>query len=105
VEGKFAHEPAAEGECLSCHEAHHSPNQALLTAAVPDQCLACHDGDDPAFKALHLGLSGSQIDCRKCHDAHGAEAPRLMQANQHDPFAGNACGLCHSSVADAEEAQ
>jgi hypothetical protein len=22
-----------------------------------------------------------------------------MQANQHDPFAGNACGVCHASVA------
>jgi hypothetical protein len=48
-------------------------------------------------------LSGDQIDCRMCHDAHGATAPRLMQANQHDPFAGNACGLCHSSVSESQE--
>jgi predicted CXXCH cytochrome family protein len=25
-----------------------------------------------------------------------------MQANQHDPFAGNACGVCHASVAGEE---
>ncbi len=89
------HAPAADGDCLDCHRSHHSEEPSLLAAAMPDQCLACHDGDDEDFKGRHLGLAGAKLDCRKCHDPHVAESGGLMQRNQHDPFEGDACDVCH----------
>jgi predicted CXXCH cytochrome family protein len=93
-----AHPPAEEGECLGCHLPHESEFASLLANEVPEICLDCHDGDDGDFRALHLGLSGSQIDCRKCHDPHVSDAEGLIQRNRHDPFEGNACSACHTDI-------
>ena len=49
------------------------------------------------IRARHLGLSGSVIDCRKCHDPHVSDIETLMQANRHDPFADDDCAVCHPS--------
>ncbi|MDD4052991.1 MAG: hypothetical protein PHR28_13980, partial [candidate division Zixibacteria bacterium] len=67
---------------------------------VPGQCLACHDGEDAVFKAKHLQLSGSQIDCRKCHDPHGSADAGLTLSVAHDPFTGGACDVCHEKAPD-----
>lgn len=94
--------PIEDGECLTCHQPHHSEQTLLLTDAVPDVCLTCHDGDDPAFTAKHLGLAGSQMDCRKCHDPHVSPQDGLINKNSHDPFSAGACDACHENNASRE---
>jgi len=92
-----AHAPAKD-ECSGCHSSHSSGFVSLLTEGMPTQCLTCHDGDDPDFKSKHLGLAGSQIDCRKCHDPHGSKDERLILKNNHDPFSSGSCDACHTEV-------
>jgi predicted CXXCH cytochrome family protein len=93
------HPPTGDGACLDCHAPHRSLEPSLLTAAVPGQCLDCHDGDGPDFRARHLGLAGTELDCRKCHDPHASAGSGLIQRVVHDPFGGGACDVCHPGAA------
>ena len=89
------HEPAADGDCLGCHSPHWSEQKELLTASIPGLCLDCHDGEDEDFLALHLDQAGESLNCVGCHDAHASATGGLLQSNQHDPFVGRACEVCH----------
>ncbi len=70
----------------------------LLNEASPAICLNCHDGDDKDFKAKHLGLSGSQINCRQCHDPHVSDSDKMLNQFGHEPFISNSCDACHTET-------
>ncbi len=96
---------AAEGEleaphaavmdsCLSCHNAHASAEENLLTAAPTELCITCHDIDD--LGTAHGGQITLRTDCTSCHSPHGSGNPSmLVAANQHAPFADGSCDACH----------
>jgi len=95
LDNGIGHEPVVDGACLDCHNPHDSPHASLMTDDISTLCLNCHDGDDEQFRDQHLGQSGEEMDCRKCHNPHAAEAENLIRPNQHDPFEGRACEACH----------
>ncbi len=81
--------------CATCHGAHSTRHPALLLEPVADTCLSCHDGDSEDFKARHLGLAASSIDCRNCHDPHASQSAGLLLPVSHMPFEDGDCSACH----------
>jgi len=45
------HNPFAEGECLTCHNAHGSNIAGMLTGKQVTLCFSCHDDLSKALKA------------------------------------------------------
>jgi predicted CXXCH cytochrome family protein len=91
------HGPIEQGKCLSCHDAHLSPVQALLKDDAP-ACRECHE---ETFRRLEeeryvhgpLNLG----DCRLCHTVHSSAEPSLLV----EP-ATSLCVQCHSEIAVSE---
>jgi len=83
--------------CLSCHNAHGSPNEGLLTQHTQGLCRQCH-GVPPMHLTQHGGI-GNQHDCIVCHsEVHGSYTSRSFL----DPDMGIKVGddpdgcYCHS---------
>lgn len=87
------HAPVAGGGCFTCHTPHGGA-EGLLTEAVPDLCVVCHD-TDAEFAAAHGGESVAQSDCTACHEPHSSDSESLLRPNRHSPFASGNCGTCH----------
>ncbi len=99
----FLHEPVRRGECLSCHDPHFSPEDALLRNARPAEA------DAPATDA-------TSALCFDCHDRTLADREtsettwfRDGDRNLHfvhlrDGDGGRSCGLCHDPHAGADRA-
>ena len=96
MEKEAVHAPVEGGECLTCHAAHGSANEPLLSEQVPAMCFDCHE-QDRAFSAAHQGYKISNSNCATCHDPHAASLPKLLRPNQHSPFKGGKCTVCHVS--------
>ncbi|MBD3163264.1 MAG: hypothetical protein GF346_12375 [Candidatus Eisenbacteria bacterium] len=91
------HEPARGGECETCHATHGSEHAHLVETAVPGLCFECHaSGTD--FSRAHSGYRVEESDCGACHDPHSSEEPGLLRSNQHAPFAGGNCTICHETT-------
>jgi len=89
------HLPVADAECMVCHSPHGSENERLLTQKIPGICLDCHD-QDAAFNAAHKGYRLENANCVTCHDPHSSSEPNLLMPNQHAPFSGGKCNMCHA---------
>jgi predicted CXXCH cytochrome family protein len=92
---KYAHDPAAKGECLKCHTPHGGGNPFLLNVDADNQdklCLTCHDKTITTKKFTHgpVGLGA----CTFCHDPHESDKPTLLK---NDPQA--LCFECHTDIA------
>lgn len=102
---KVVHAPVEE-RCSSCHSAHGSAQQKLLSAPYPEGfyapfseetyglCFSCHDAKlvterttttatgfrdgDKNLHTLHVDRSDRGRSCRACHGAHVAEHPELV---------------------------
>ncbi len=96
MEKEAVHAPVEGGECLTCHAAHGSANERLLSEQVPAICFDCHE-QDQAFSSAHQGYKISNSNCATCHDPHAASLPKLLRPNQHSPFKGGKCTVCHVS--------
>lgn len=68
-ESRFAHAPAAVGDCLFCHHHHSSAYEKVLLDEPAKLCLNCHDIDD-LTEGTHAGDAGER-SCVECHDPHG----------------------------------
>jgi len=65
----WAHGPVALGRCDLCHVvSHKSKHRGLLTKAVPELCLDCHDRTETLSRPYHAVASGQA--CSQCHDPH-----------------------------------
>ena len=85
------HPPAAEGQCLQCHDPH-GGHESLLRQPEPEQCLSCHES-----VRAELGRSGVHQpaqDCSQCHQGHGSEHVALLRAPPADQ-----CLSCHTELA------
>lgn len=69
------HPPVIQGECTTCHEPHRSMQPALLTMAVFDLCIDCHDEPEDLSEEAHG--AGNVENCIACHDPHFGDSPLL----------------------------
>ncbi len=104
-ESPMVHQPAARGECVSCHNPHFSAEHALLRSSYPDKeyasfdpqnyamCTACHDSI--LFEeetTTHTGFRDGEVNlhfvhvnrekgraCGLCHQPHAGALPKLMR--------------------------
>ena len=95
------HRPVREGNCPACHSAHGSEHGRLLVAGIPRLCLGCHRAD-ASLRAAHPGFDPARANCSTCHDPHAAPGPGLLLANQHAPFRGGQCQVCHGASRGGE---
>ena len=103
------HQPAAAGECSSCHDPHVSTVARLLTGAYPSKpygkfseeryelCFECHDAElvteqrtseATEFRNgtvnvhyLHVAKNAKGRGCNLCHMPHAGVQPRLLRAS------------------------
>lgn len=70
---RFAHGPAAEGDCLACHLPHESSYPALLAREPGKVCEKCHS-EPRSAAAMHDRIKEHGADCISCHDPHSGES-------------------------------
>jgi len=73
---KFEHDPAASGDCLSCHDPHSSAYRYLLVAEPDKVCAECHDASALPEDAPHTDPAQT---CASCHDPHGSDKEHLLR--------------------------
>ncbi len=119
------HLPVANGECVSCHDAHGSSNALLLQLPEQELCLSCHNrvyrsdtSETADIRRLVRGkaIAHSAIEgggCIACHQAHGSDYRALLNT----PYPGEdyleaktenfaLCFLCHDTgIIDEEETE
>lgn len=100
---KVVHAAVGMG-CDSCHGDHRKGGDGAankqdhyLNSKQPDVCLTCHDAKEKAFTDAHRGQPAAQAVCTGCHNPHASDAPKLIMAEQHSPFAGRQCDSCHEA--------
>jgi predicted CXXCH cytochrome family protein len=92
---KNVHNPAGEGDCLSCHEqdpARFHPIQKKsmrLQAAGATLCYRCHESKSN-LKLPHGPLAAGE--CTPCHDPHHSSNRFLLKET-----GGALCATCHGS--------
>ncbi|GBC80416.1 Cytochrome c-type protein NrfB [bacterium HR09] len=85
-----SHHPVRQGgmTCASCHNVHSAqPGALAVEGRTNDLCVSCHSEKEGPFIFQHEPV---EEDCMTCHQAHGAVADNLLQANE--PFL---CLQCH----------
>ena len=99
--------------CLSCHSEHHAKSQEKMLASftVEETCLRCHTSVRKTLfqRSTHLFRTeqwvasdrrqvrhdqptGLKMSCIACHNAHGGEGPKMLQANSINAT----CYQCHA---------
>lgn len=91
VFGKHRHMPAADGDCIECHDPHQSEQKKLLNAPAEELCLQCHDQGDFSDTVVHGPVAAG--DCAACHNPHAAEQARMLR----DPIPA-LCWRCHDKA-------
>ena len=86
TEGQWWHGPAANGECLLCHEPHKANYKTLLKKPVPKLCYQCHEISTLELIKNHTNTSYSQ--CNDCHENHSGSGKMLLKQNFYKSEAG-----------------
>lgn len=80
--------------CTSCHSAHHSTQEYLLTKRQPRLCFDCHSEIKSDFqKPFKHRVEEGLINCSDCHNAHGTMNERALRSTADQNFA---CFKCHT---------
>jgi predicted CXXCH cytochrome family protein len=90
-EGKHKHAPAADGDCMLCHDPHASAHAGLLRNTQQAVCGDCHDDVAAGRKYLHGPFAAGA--CTGCHDAHASDRKALLSAPIRE-----ACLKCHDAM-------
>ena len=72
------HDPAAEGDCMECHDPHASAQNYLIKMDEPALCYECHDEEDVMDEKAHRGMG--EVNCTACHNPHAGD-DHLLKAN------------------------
>lgn len=72
IKRRFAHGPAAEGECLGCHLPHEASYPSLLARPAATLCDRCHS-EGRAAAGMHDRIKKSGVVCIDCHDPHSGD--------------------------------
>ncbi len=96
---KVRHAPLYRPEgCLLCHFTHEDGAPTMLRAPLRELCLSCHGRDDfstsKPLRNIARELQGKEIlhgpvadgDCSACHQAHGSDDYRLLNARYPATF-------------------
>ncbi len=84
IQEKVLHQPATDGDCLACHDAHQSNHKKLLLSDEKTLCLKCHDkaikyGDIKIINIKALLKEGNYVHgaidsgCAVCHSPHTSD--------------------------------
>src|SRR6266498_3236518 len=79
--------------CTSCHSIHdfHSPTAQLKTTREADTCFSCHPQmRAKSLRTSHHPVREGKMGCLNCHDPHGSNHDKLLQAKL--PYL---CQRCH----------
>ena len=113
------HQPAADGECLSCHVqtgAEHPVKGGKSFGLVEKGSALCYQCHDAMGKMRVVHSPVKDGDCISCHNPHGAanrfllavgedqselcfgchDSAPFKQEAMHSPVAVGACTICHS---------
>ena len=124
----YPHLPYASGMCTRCHNPHASANAHLLRAKANDLCLSCHLSTPETVASRYMPtitltannsmghpyerhpvsgshdpLTGGEMTCMSCHQAHGGTQLHLLKAAaeipedalNHDTETKDMCRQCH----------
>ncbi|MFZ1730786.1 MAG: cytochrome c3 family protein [Bacteroidota bacterium] len=91
-----SHFPAAEWDCLSCHDANSSPRYALYSdqSYEAEFCLGCH-ADIQEQLEKKVPHAAAEMNCTTCHDPHGSTRRKLLKGDVK-PL----CASCHEEAAN-----
>ncbi len=78
AKAKFKHDPAANGECSSCHAPHQSGFGKLLIKDGRQTCFECHDEKEMAGVKAHQRAVAAR-NCSECHDPHQGEDKHFLR--------------------------
>ena len=92
------HAPAAEGNCIACHDIHQLSIKQLTAAAKREVCFGCHD-DFTAGGNVWIHSPIAQGECSICHAPHGSSATKLLKADRVRDL----CLTCHKDPALSPE--
>lgn len=93
------HQPAVDGDCVSCHDPHFADESKIVKSSWDKQlCAQCHDVDASTLKASHQDIIPTDESCRSCHDPHGGADKSLTHPVKHDPFSQGECIVCHTGA-------
>jgi predicted CXXCH cytochrome family protein len=110
---KVNHDPAASGECLSCHSPHVARFDGLLQKQVKDLCYSCHSEAAEQQRQGFVHKPVLQGECLGCHNPHASDQAGLLKdrpeeicftchtalpkkfKNTHAPYAKGQCASCH----------
>lgn len=117
LDSRVKHPPAAEGNCVACHNPHVSRFPGLLRDRPGPLCFTCHAdvGKEVGRKNVHVPAAEGK--CSACHRPHGGALPALLRDSReslcrschpkvgewaarpvrHAPFAQGECGSCHAA--------
>jgi predicted CXXCH cytochrome family protein len=106
--------PYEERQCLSCHDAHMSPNPILFRQPIEKLCISCHRMDTEWHRPIqHTPFENSQcLDCHVghvssheglikhdqttlCYSCHYDRDRELSRPIQHQPYGAGRCTDCH----------
>ena len=95
---KYLHQPAADNDCISCHEVvdgvHPAAGSVKLVVPEPELCLQCHENPAENMSNPHSVLADG---CTGCHDPHQSDLPALVLQP-----GGKLCLTCHDGVMDGK---
>jgi predicted CXXCH cytochrome family protein len=90
---KVKHQPAARGECSSCHSPHVARHSGMLQQQVQNLCYSCHPGAAVEHRQGIPHQPVRQGECLACHDPHGSDHAGLINKRSADN-----CFSCHSEL-------
>lgn len=76
-----AHEPAATGMCVKCHDPHKAARPYMLLGknSVELCTVACHGNDGFQERGTHKKTQGK--DCLECHNPHVGKTAQLLRSD------------------------
>lgn len=93
------HQPAMDGECITCHDPHFSDESNIVKENWgKDLCGQCHEVETATLKASHQGIDPGADSCRSCHNPHGGPDNTLTHPMKHEPFSDGDCTVCHTGA-------
>jgi predicted CXXCH cytochrome family protein len=90
------HQPAKQGECLTCHDGHKTKDASGKIRLVKT-CESCHDPGSSELRKAHREFVVATGTCGDCHDPHRSDKPGLIRFARHQPFAEGDCATCHKA--------
>lgn len=87
------HEPFADGDCTSCHQASTSSDPFALVEPVEELCAECHgDQQKASIEAAYPHVSAGGGGCVSCHNPHAGDGSAMLKSSTeavclscHDP--------------------